>query len=257
MFNPSSKRFIVTGLFDRAGEGIPNYFRRIDDTIALGRVNIIIIDGKTQTGKSTLGRKICSMYDKDYVRVWTTEDILKHLKNMKEAWLNGDKKSVYGRWILFEEPQLEAPRQEYWNQRNMIIQMITSSYGFLKQHMILTLPNVKGISDVVLTNVSLRITVRSNLNRDRKIERRGYVKIPIFNEMKNKYMWICAEEYKIPLIDMDSDYDSEKANNFFNTQLEKWEKRLTADRKMYDMEGFFTKQEEKSGYYITKSKGNF
>jgi hypothetical protein len=187
---------------------------------------MIIIDGKAQTGKSTLGDHIAKKYDPNYTLVYTVDDILNQLYKLRDLWFAGKMAEIYNRWIFWDEPQLETPKQEYWSQRNMIIQAFTSSFGFLHNHLILALPNIKGLSDIILTNLSLRFSVKSYLDRDKKVVRKAYVKVPLFNEMKQKFYWTTCEEYRIPEWTLTKEYYDAKANNFFVNQLDKWKMKL-------------------------------
>jgi len=193
---------------------------------------MIIIDGKAQTGKSTLGDHIARKYDPNYKLVYTVEEILEYLHFLKDLWFSGRKEEIYNKWIFWDEPQLETPKQEYWSQRNQIIQAFTSSFGFLHNHLVLALPNVKGLSDMVLTNISLRFSVVSFLNKKKEIIRKAYVKMPMYNEMKRRFYWTTVEEHTIPEWLMTKEYYDAKANNFFNTQLNKWDVKLKYEPKI-------------------------
>jgi len=117
----------------------------------------------------------------------------------------------------------------------MIIESFTSSFGFLKQNIILCLPNIKGLSDIVLTNISMRITVRSFLQKKygrSGVIRKGYVKIPLWDERHNKFLWTTVEEYTIPDIADDIAYNVKKARNFFDNALDDWQKRLNTEAKI-------------------------
>ncbi len=219
----------IAGLYKSKRGHYPNYYERINQILRLKRINMIVIDGKAQTGKTTLARSICKKYDKNYKILFTIEDFLNHLESCKELYLAGEYRKVYGRWLLFDEPQLETPKQKFWSVRNQIIMAITSSFGFLHNHLVMALPNVKGLQDIVLTNISLRIRVESYL-KSNNIIRKGFVKIPIFAEMKQKFIWINVEINTIPLIEEDKEYDKNKAVNFFDNQLTKWRKDLDKDK---------------------------
>lgn len=218
MISPYAKREI----------NIPNFYNRINNNTILTGVNIILIDGRGQVGKSTLGDEIAGKYDPEYDLCYTTKDIVEHFKKLREKWKNGEIEDCLYRWIFWDEPQLEIPRMRFWSERNLMIQALTSSFGFLKPSLILALPNVKGISDMIVTNILFRITVKVGFDRDKKIVRKGYIKLPKFNEIKNKFYWTTAEIYTIPeltkVTEKNSDYMKRKMENFFNTQLSKWEK---------------------------------
>lgn len=202
----------------------PDFRKRIHDNTIITGVNIIIIDGKSQTGKSTLADWICKEQDREYSLCYKVEDVLKHFENLKEIWDSGKHMICWNRWLFWDEPQNEIPRLMFWSERNMVVQKLTSSFGFLKPSMVMALPNIKGLNEMILTNVLFRITVRAFLKK-KEIVRRGYVKIPIFNEIKNKFYWTTVENFKIPdLVEItkdNSEYMNRKVTNFF-TQLSAW-----------------------------------
>lgn len=227
----------VQKLFKDNSNKYPNFNQRIRQNRLEGKPNLIIIDGKSQTGKSTLARYICSEFDKDYKLFFTVDDILQYLAFLRNNLETKDDKLflplIYqDKWTFFDEPQLETPRQSFWSDRNMILQAYTSSFGFLHNHLVMALPNIKGISDIILTNITFRISVMSRLKNNNEILRKAYVKIPLFNDNKNKWYWVTVEEYRIPKIDSDLNYDSRKTNNFFNVQLPKWENQLNKNKWM-------------------------
>jgi hypothetical protein len=222
-----------TMLYKDSGFKYPNFWDRINDIRKLERVNMIVIDGKAQTGKSTLAQYIAEHYDKDFKTVFTVKEILDYVKDIGDIyysdydrWLN-----MRYKWLFWDEPNLEAVRNEWWSQRNTIIQLITSSYGFLKLNMILALPNVKGLSDIILTNISMRISVRSLLDKDRKIKRIATIRKPFWLEGRNKFVWIAVETFTIPELSMNKEYESAKADNFFKNQLVSWYQRLNKEDK--------------------------
>jgi hypothetical protein len=229
---PHFKRARIIHPFEKSGNNFPNFYQRIKKNLLEGKPCLIIIDGKSQTGKSTLARYICKEYDPNYKLFFTVSDILEHLQFLKsklEKTADGKlflPKEYQNKWTFFDEPQLETPRQTFWAERNMILQAYTSAFGFLHNHLIMALPNIRGISDIILTNITFRISVVSHLKPDNSIMRKAYVKIPLFNDNKNKYFWVRVEDYTIPFIEKDLEYESKKTNNFFNVQLPKWEKEI-------------------------------
>lgn len=209
---------------------IPDFRKRIRDNTKITGVNIIIIDGKSQTGKSTLADWLCRQYDEDFALCYTVEDVLKHFEKIKNMYNNeSDHGLAFNRWIFWDEPQNEIPRLMFWSERNMVIQKLTSSFGFLKPSMVMALPNIKGLSEMVITNILFRISVKAFLKKD-EVVRHGYVKVPLFNEIKNKFYWTVVEDFKIKeLKEVTSDkseYMKRKVTNFF-TQLEAWRKDIS------------------------------
>ncbi len=224
------KKLGVRQLYNTDRVKFPNFYQRINQILRLKRINMLIIDGKSQTGKTTLARSIAESYDPKFKIIFTIDDFLKHLESIKKDYLAGEFRKVYGRWLIFDEPQLETPKQKFWSVRNQIIMSITSGFGFLHNHLIMCLPNIKGLQDTVLTNISLRIRVESYL-KGNDIIRKGFVKVPIFSETRNKFMWITVENHKIPKIEEDKEYDKNKAINFFENQLDKWQTDLKKEGK--------------------------
>lgn len=86
--------------FQNTGHSISNFYRRIEKTMNTHLINMIVITGKSQTGKSTLARTICAKYDAEYTTVFTIEDLLNYLEKCKE-----NESSVRNKWIFFDEPE--------------------------------------------------------------------------------------------------------------------------------------------------------
>lgn len=213
--------------FQTTGQRLPNFYQRIDKIKKMNLINMIIISGKSQTGKSTLARSICSQYDPDYTTVFTIEELLNHLEKCKE---NENEQS--GRFIFFDEPELEVSRSEWWTDRNRVLTFILSSFGFLHNNIVMALPNIKGLSDIILTNISLRIDVKADYDDYRKqIVRKAFIKKAIWSDQKNKFIWITTEIHTIPEIKKDMTYENLKRNNFYNIQLPKWREQLKVDKK--------------------------
>jgi hypothetical protein len=225
--------------YGRETPKFPNFYRRIEKRIKLGLINILIIDGQTQTGKSTLGRKICSSYDSTYTKIFTVKDFLDYFFKCKEdLGINESGQitkpenisKVWNKWILFDEIEVEANRMEFWSEKNVVLMYIVSSFGWLHNHIVMTLPNIKGLSEIILTNLTMRITVKADEGKTGEIRRMAYIKKPIWSDMKNKYIWVTIEHHSIPLIEKDQSYEDGKANNFFNVQLVSWKAKI--DKKL-------------------------
>lgn len=71
----------------------------------------------------------------------------------------------------------------------------------------------------------MRITVISDLDRNEKIKRIAFIKKPIFNARKEKYIWTTVENYTIPELKIDENYLVRKKSNF-DMKLNEWDKRL-------------------------------
>ena len=222
----------ITALMSQTGTRHKNFFNRIDENIFLGKPTIILIDGKSQTGKSTFARWLCMQYDKKYLTVFQIEKILTYFLGLAIPYYNNEMDKIYNRWLLIEEPQLEVPRQEFWSTRNLILQGVTSSYGFTRNNVVMTLPNIKGISEMIYTNITFRISIDSKLDKDKNIVRKAYNKKPVWIERRNKYRWVLVERFTIPKIELpdEKEYKLLKADNFFKTQLPKWIDKLSIDK---------------------------
>ena len=190
---------------------------------------MILIDGKSQMGKSTVADYIASRYDSEYRLVYTVEDYLNYLTELRDKWQKGLYNECQYRWVFWDEPQMEIPRTQFWSERNSIIQSITSSFGFLKPSLVMALPNIKGLSDMVMTNVLFRMTIQAKLDKDKNIIRKAWIKTCYFDERRNKFGWRLVEEHTIPRLQdimQDKNYADQKIYNFFNTQLNKWREKL-------------------------------
>jgi hypothetical protein len=213
-FNPFIKHFPIISPYQEQDLRLPNWRERINKVLKLQSVNVILIDGRTQSGKTMLGQYIAKEYDPDFKTFFTVQEIINYFKKFEN-----------NRWILLEEPQLEANRLRFWDERNLIMSMFISAFGFTKNSLIMTLPNIKGISDMLLTNISMRITVISDLDKGDKIKRIAFIKKPIYNARRDKYIWTTVENYPIPELQVDQDYLIRKKANF-GMKLNEWDKRL-------------------------------
>lgn len=220
-----------------SNENFPSFWERIEYIKELKRINIIVIDGKAQTGKSTLARYIAKRYDPDPIRVWTLEQLMDYLEMAEKLYYSGRFAEILNKFIVMEEPQLDSPKQEFWSARNAVIQAITSSFGFLKNHLILALPNIYGLSNTVYTNITLRMSVYSKLDKNRKIVRFANIQKPIWSDFKHKFYWRSVENYKIPELEEEKGYIDEKANNFFKIHLKRWKEKLKYDPFQIKVEG--------------------
>jgi hypothetical protein len=218
---PINRKLHVTSLRDKGGYNLPGYLDRIDAQIRKGKILMILIDGQGQVGKTTFGGYLCNEYDREYVPVYTIEDIVKYLLWAKEEWLKGNQAYVTGKFLLYDEPQIDCARNEYYSKRNIILEKFTSAYGFLKNGLVLCLPTPKGLSDRILINLTLRISLDVWEMRGGGIIRKGFVKLPKWNDIKQKHYWTTVEKFTIPFI-KEQKWLPQKMENFFDTQLNKW-----------------------------------
>lgn len=216
----------ITPLFHNEKYKYPNYFQRIDECIFLGLLPIIIIDGKSQTGKSTLAKYICRTYDKNFITTFRMEQILEWLGWVDEEWRSGRSYNVKGRFIMYDEPQADAPTTDFQSPRNKIVKKFFSMSGMLKIGLVMALPDLLGISKTLYRNILMRIslTVRKVGNEKRRY---GFVKIPFYDEFANKYKWLTVERFPIPELPHDEpEYMKLKNENFFDVQLPKWREEM-------------------------------
>jgi len=226
MFRPN--KFKIRPLFAQSGIELPNFYHRIDENIQTTGVNIVLIEGKSQTGKSTLAKHIAERYDPNYTLVYTVDDVLNRIRELKDLWFARRYKMCKYRWLFWDEPECEIPKAQFWSERNSVIQSITSSFGFLKPSLVMALPNIKGLSDLIITNVLLRISISAKLKKG-KIIRKGWVRTSYFDERRQKFRWRLVEEHTIPILEditKDRVYMKAKVNNFFNTQMERWQNKI-------------------------------
>ena len=205
---------------------------------------MIVIDGKSQSGKSTLARHICKVFDPEYTTVFTVKELLEYLERCSETYYNDmenyRKSSIWGKFILFDEIEIAVSKARFWEERNQVLTKIISSYGFLKQSIICTLPNIRGLTDLILTNLNFRIHVKADFNEKHgKIFRTGFIKKAVWSDYKNKFIWITTEIHHIPWIEKDWTYEKRKADNFFKDSLPQWRKEILnaekkGDRGVYD-----------------------
>lgn len=208
---------------------IKNWEYRINERILKGGICLIVIDGMSQSGKSTLGEWICRNFDitfnPELQIVYEPKQIIDYLKYIKEKWYGGEKEKILNKWIFWDEPQVSIPKQKFWDERNQIARDLTSTWGFLKQHLVMALPNISGISDTILTNILFRIHIKMFLT-EKGILRIAYCKTPYYNEYNKKWYWITFQQFLIPNISFSEIYYNKKIKNFFENLLPKWEKIL-------------------------------
>jgi len=236
----------ITLPFQHDSFEFPDFWKRIDENIAMGRPTIIPIDGKSQTGKSTVARLICRTYASIYHRFFTVDSLINYLSECGSKCkftFNSNHRPIkvfvppelYKQWFLFDEIQLEAPDEKRYTDRNLVLLAITSGFGFLKPNLIMTMPDLTGISRKVYKNITFRMSTTAHLGPHREIVRDAWIKTAIYDDNKNRYFWRTVEKYRIPVIKETEDdriYDSEKAHNFFHVQLEKWKSQMKMDDNM-------------------------
>ena len=230
---PHFQKLHITHPFEKSGIEFPTFYQRINDSIFLKSPVVIPIDGKSQSGKTQLARHIGKSYDEDFRTFWQVKDFIKYFFEIKDHLeiIDGLKyvpQKYYCKWLLFEEPQGEMPTMQFWSDRNWVMQQITSEFGFLLNGLLLPMPNIKGISPMIYTNITFRMSI-VKYRQGKEVVRKAYIKKPIWLDNKNKYIWITVESYKIPFIEDDKQYKSDKIENFFYNDLPEMAMRLKMD----------------------------
>ena len=195
---------------------MPNFWQRIDAQLMMKKNIIIAVDGKPRSGKSYFGKHLCEHYaGKGYITIFTLSGLISLLKS---GFNNG--------WVLFDEIEMEAPSTEYKSTPNLVLKLIMSSYGYKNIQLVMTTPSISFVDASLRHLLTFRVSVGCYANKE-KIVRKAYVKLPYFNEMKNKWSWNCVEEYTIPQIPVDGEYETAKHGNF-TAQLDLLENRLSS-----------------------------
>jgi hypothetical protein len=228
MYKPKKANLRKLRDFQKNDFGIDGYLRRIKRREKAGLINMIIIDGISQSGKTTFGRSICEVFDPNYVTIFKIRELMKFLRELKSR---GEYKDYV--WVLIDEPQNEVDKNEWWDQRNKALTKIMSSYGFQHVNVVMCLPNVKRLSDSILTNLSLRISVVANFNeRTNEIVRKAFIKKAMWSDKKNKHIWITTEVHTIQDIPKNEEYEKRKRDVYYNN-LEEWDKELEVYERGY------------------------
>lgn len=226
--------------------------QRIEDVIEKGLINIIFVDGRSQSGKSTWADDKIKQYDPNYTLVYNAEDIFKLLDRYKTL-LHVDSEGHVGKpeninlilwkWILFEEPQNQLSKK-FWDERTTVITQLTSTWGFLKNQMILTMPDCAGLPKIptIMINLTCKVTIKIFLKNHKKI-RYYFVYIPHKNYKTENYFWGSAvESGPIPELELTKEYFEKKYHNFFNVQMKQWENNLHIERRKGE---YFLKKDNK------------
>jgi hypothetical protein len=204
-FSPFSK------FLNPADTRTPLIWDRIDRRIRAGRPNVILIEGGGQCGKSTLAQYICEHYDEHYVTVFSVKELMDIMEKRVEMFKSGDR-SMLWKWIWFEEIQSEALRQQWSNQRNIVIGQIVGLWGELKQNLVLTCPNIDDVSPRLYGNVAVRMLVDAEWKKDH-IERTAFLFKPVKDLQKKGYKWGGAGRFTIPEITRAEPYLATKMEN--------------------------------------------
>jgi hypothetical protein len=213
----------------------PLIWDRINRKIRCGLPNVVLIEGGGQTGKSTLGMMICEHYDKDFVIIYNTKELLDLMEKRVKLFESGDL-TVLWKWIFFDEPQMEADKRKWADARNQVIGQITGGlYGELKQNMVLALPDIDDISSRLYRNITYRVVVDADFKAG-KITRKANLYRPRKDLQKRGYKWTGAGTYIIPELKRREDYLGKKVSNM-SDKLNIYRMDLDRqDRKKYKVE---------------------
>lgn len=237
---------------------IPTLDRIITDTMKKGMINVIPIEGRGQSGKSTFADWKTKQYDPNYFLMYTIEDLFK----MIDGWTklldveiikdNGFDKAIMKKpenmskimykWIFWDEPQAEVNNIKFWDERIYIASQLTSTWGFLKQQLILATIDVGSLPSFFMRNVSCKIVMKVFL-RNQEREYRYFIHVPRKHPKTGKWYWGYPIGYGImPTVELPVEYWERKLNNFFNVQLEKLKDNLIIDKRKRE---WFTKKKDK------------
>jgi hypothetical protein len=224
----------ITKLMSDAVDDLPLYSELIADRFFMRLPIAILCDGGSQVGKTVWCKKeLCERYDKHYLTMWEIDDFLNYYDGIEseleieKTAIDGTEKTLYhvpkkyiGRWILFEEPENEVPKSQFWSDRNTIMLKIANTQGFLRNAIVMPLPDIRGLSDLYYKNICFRATINAKCDKQHtEIKRICRIKIPLWNEYRKKYYWDTIHRFYIPYIPEDKIYNSDKIDFFFHKQL--------------------------------------
>lgn len=218
---------------------IPTMDKLIQDTIKKQINNVIFVDGRGQSGKSTFADYKAKEYDQNYYLMYTIEDLFKLLEIYRkklEIDVNGKignqeaLKKIQYKWIFWDEPQNETINTRFWDERFYIAGQLTSAWGFLKQQLIIATPDTANLPHYLMRNVTCKVSIKVFL-RGNEIIRKYFVYIAKKNPKTNKWYWgFPIQSEIIPKLELPVYYWERKLNNFFNVQLEKWKENIMIDK---------------------------
>jgi len=99
---------------------------------------IIAIVGEARTGKSLAGKRLIGLLDDKPIIVFTLEKFLEVISNPANS----------GRWVLFDEFELEASSIRWYEERAKILGEIFQSFGYMKVNVIITMPHLKFVTRI-------------------------------------------------------------------------------------------------------------
>ena len=230
--NPVLQRFDIKSPYSMGTFRGLTYRERINIRINRGLICETLIDGISQSGKSTKGEMLCKEYDPNYTLVQTVEDIIRYVENLKRLYKQGKYNRVFNRWILWDEPEAEVPKQQFWDDRNIIADQMVSTWGFLKQHLVLCLPDTSKIR--ITPNILMKISVVVK-GRKPNLKRTGYVRLPFFNQKTQKWGWTLnpVEQFNIEEYKFSESYEKRKVDFFFNNLVPRWKLQMRKEQPNY------------------------
>jgi hypothetical protein len=233
MFNsPVLSRINIVSPYNLGSFNGLHWYNRIDMKLALGLICEVLIDGAGRTGKTTSADYICQRYDKNYVLVYTIKDILNHIKGLWKLYKQEEYHLVFNRWINWDEPEAEVPKAKFWDEKNFVSEQIVGTWGFLYQHMALSLPDTSRIR--LSPNVLMKITMCVK-GRKPNLSYIGLTRLPYFNQKTQRWGWGLnpVEQINFPQHEIEKGYLEHKINNFFHNFIPRWETELKADEPAY------------------------
>ncbi|MCX6820651.1 MAG: hypothetical protein NT016_01760 [Candidatus Aenigmarchaeota archaeon] len=210
----------------------PSCFDRTDDNMFCGKINVVVIEGPSQSGKTTLGGWWATRYDPKPRLLYNAREALDMCKEYlalyreeEERGVDITRRSMLWKWNVLDEPQQEAPSAKWLDERAQVIAQIVNGYGFLKQNLVLTLPDLGDIGKRVYSNnltYRIKVDVRKIAG---KASRRAYFYFPYKPIWKDKWTWKDAGYMDVPRIVLPEGWAARKLVNF-DEKLERWEKNL-------------------------------
>lgn len=198
----------------------PSIFDQINENNACGMINFVPVEGRSQSGKSTLGWWICTRYDPSPVLVYTADELLDLMDNYTRRFEAGDRTMLY-KWVMFDEPQQEAFNKRESDARADAIVQVVNGFGFLKQNLCVCLPDLGEIGKhIYTTNLTIRIVIKVR-RKHGQVYRTGYVYQGSKPIWETKWKWYDKGYFRIPWIDLPAGYMPRKTDNF-KDKLGRW-----------------------------------
>lgn len=207
----------------------PRIWDRIDYNTSLGKINTIVIEGASQSGKTTFGEIVCEHYRKP--TLWySIEDIFKTMDEWDAVYQNAKDKGIpileaieplrYG-WFLFDEPDLEAPKQRWKDARTQAITRVINSYGIFKANLVLCLVDAEELGKGFYNNLTYRVRMSVKKVGGAIVRKATFYRPHKFIGQK-EFRWYAVGEYIVPEKQMSNEYYTAKLSNLFDDKLKRW-----------------------------------